>query len=45
MVTNFVGTSFLLTIFGGFVADSFLTRFAAFVLFGSIELLVIHKLY
>ncbi|CAE5972120.1 unnamed protein product [Arabidopsis arenosa] len=39
MVTNFIGTSFLLTIFGGFVADSFLTRFAAFVLFGFIELL------
>ncbi|KAL1194259.1 Protein NRT1/ PTR FAMILY 4.1 [Cardamine amara subsp. amara] len=39
MVTNFIGTSFLLTIFGGFVADSFLTRSAAFVIFCSIELL------
>ncbi|CAF2128741.1 BnaA03g57790D [Brassica napus] len=39
MVTNFTGTSFLLTIFGGFVADSFLTRFTAFVIFCSIELL------
>ncbi|ESQ37072.1 hypothetical protein EUTSA_v10003068mg [Eutrema salsugineum] len=39
MVTNFTGTSFLLTIFGGFIADSFLTRFTAFVLFCSIELL------
>ncbi|CAA7023718.1 unnamed protein product [Microthlaspi erraticum] len=39
MVTNFIGTSFLLTIFGGFVADSFLTRFTALVLFCFIELL------
>ncbi|KAL0788565.1 hypothetical protein Bca101_004811 [Brassica carinata] len=39
MVTNFTGTSFLLTIIGGFVADSFLTRFTAFVIFCSIELL------
>ncbi|CAN8258193.1 unnamed protein product [Cochlearia groenlandica] len=39
MVTNFIGTSFLLTIFGGFVADSFLTRFTTFLLSGSIELL------
>ncbi|CAH2052328.1 unnamed protein product [Thlaspi arvense] len=39
MVTNFTGTSFLLTIFGGFVADSFVTRFTAFILFCSIELL------
>ncbi|CAN6812357.1 unnamed protein product [Brassica oleracea] len=39
MVTNFTGTSFLLTIFGGFIADSFLTRFTAFVIFCSIELL------
>ncbi|CAH8383660.1 unnamed protein product [Eruca vesicaria subsp. sativa] len=39
MVTNFTGTSLLLTIFGGFVADSFLTRFTAFVIFCSIELL------
>ncbi|EOA31969.1 hypothetical protein CARUB_v10015211mg [Capsella rubella] len=39
MVTNFIGTSFLLTIFGGFVADSFLTRYATFILFCSIELM------
>ncbi|KAF8119031.1 hypothetical protein N665_0001s0087 [Sinapis alba] len=39
MVTNFTGTSFLLTIFGGFIADSFLTRFTAFIIFCSIELL------
>lgn len=45
MVTNFIGTSFLLTIFGGFVADSFLTRSTAFLLFCSIELLVTKKLH
>ncbi|XP_010532920.1 PREDICTED: protein NRT1/ PTR FAMILY 4.2-like [Tarenaya hassleriana] len=39
MVTNFMGTSFLLTLFGGFVADSFLTRFTSFVLFCSLEIL------
>ncbi|GAV70761.1 PTR2 domain-containing protein [Cephalotus follicularis] len=39
MVTNFMGTSFLLTIFGGFISDSFLTRFWTFIIFCSIELL------
>lgn len=40
MVTNFLGTSFLLTIFGGFISDSFLTRFKTFIIFCIIELLV-----
>ncbi|KAL5862030.1 hypothetical protein ACOSQ3_003319 [Xanthoceras sorbifolium] len=39
-VTNFMATSFLLTIFGGFISDSFLTRFTTFILFCTIELLV-----
>ncbi|KAL5702960.1 hypothetical protein ACHQM5_028114 [Ranunculus cassubicifolius] len=39
MVTNFFGTSFLLTIFGGFISDSFITRFWTFILFGLVELL------
>ncbi|GAY50760.1 protein NRT1/ PTR FAMILY 4.2 [Citrus sinensis] len=39
MVNNFMGTSFLLTIFGGFISDSFLTRFTTFILFCTIELL------
>ncbi|XP_017643873.1 protein NRT1/ PTR FAMILY 4.2 isoform X2 [Gossypium arboreum] len=39
MVTNFMGTSFLLTIFGGFVSDSFLTRFKTFIIFCTLELL------
>lgn len=41
MVTNFMGTSFLLTLFGGFIADSFLTRFTTFIIFSCIELMVI----
>ncbi|KAK9039143.1 hypothetical protein V6N11_023979 [Hibiscus sabdariffa] len=39
MVTNFMGASFLLTIFGGFVTDSFLTRFKTFIIFCTLELL------
>lgn len=40
MVTNFMGTSFLLTLFGGFIADSFLTSFTTFILFCCMELMV-----
>ncbi|KAG7626527.1 MFS transporter superfamily [Arabidopsis thaliana x Arabidopsis arenosa] len=39
MVTNFMGTSFLLTLFGGFIADSFLTHFTTFIVFCCIELM------
>ncbi|XVF21304.1 hypothetical protein REPUB_Repub12eG0079400 [Reevesia pubescens] len=39
MVTNFMGTSFLLTIFGGFISDSFFTRFKTFIIFCTLELL------
>ncbi|GLT75745.1 hypothetical protein SLA2020_474440 [Shorea laevis] len=39
MVTNFMGTSFLLTIFGGFISDSFFTRFTTFIVFCTVELL------
>ncbi|KAL1192089.1 Protein NRT1/ PTR FAMILY 4.2 [Cardamine amara subsp. amara] len=39
MVTNFIGTSYLLTLFGGFVADSFLTRSTTFLISCSIEIL------
>ncbi|VVA99426.1 unnamed protein product [Arabis nemorensis] len=38
MVTNFMGTSFLLTLFGGFIADSFLTHFTTFIIFCCMEL-------
>lgn len=40
MVTNFTGTSFLFPLFGGFISDSFLTRFRTFVIFCATELLV-----
>lgn len=40
MVTNFMGTSFLLTILGGFISDSLFTRFTTFILSCIIELLV-----
>ncbi|CAH2047618.1 unnamed protein product [Thlaspi arvense] len=39
MVTNFIGTSYLLTLFGGFVADSFLTRSTTYMIFCSFEIL------
>ncbi|KAG8654721.1 protein NRT1/ PTR FAMILY 4.5 [Manihot esculenta] len=38
-LTNFMGTSFLLALFGGFISDTFLSRFKTCVLFGCIELL------
>ncbi|KAJ4821798.1 hypothetical protein Tsubulata_038724 [Turnera subulata] len=38
MVTNFMGTSFLLTILGGFITDSFITRFRTFIIFCILEL-------
>ncbi|KAL5984875.1 hypothetical protein ACLOJK_041833 [Asimina triloba] len=37
-LTNFMGTSFLLALFGGFISDTYLTRFRTCVLFGCIEL-------
>ncbi|KAK6939550.1 Proton-dependent oligopeptide transporter family [Dillenia turbinata] len=38
-LTNFMGTSFLLALFGGFLSDTYLTRFQTCVIFGSIEFL------
>lgn len=40
MVTNFMGTSFLLTVFGGFICDSYFTRFTTFIFSCVLELLV-----
>ncbi|OMO87697.1 Proton-dependent oligopeptide transporter family [Corchorus capsularis] len=37
-LTNFMGASFLLALFGGFISDTFLSRFKTCVLFGCIEL-------
>ncbi|GKV10874.1 hypothetical protein SLEP1_g22182 [Rubroshorea leprosula] len=39
MVTNFMGTSFLLTIVGGFISDSFFTRFRTFIFSCTVELM------
>ncbi|KAM1265563.1 hypothetical protein ACFX2J_035234 [Malus domestica] len=38
MVTNFMGTSFLLSIVGGFICDSLLTSFTTFIIFCAINL-------
>lgn len=39
-LTNYMGASFLLALFGAFVSDSWITRFRTTVIFGSIELVV-----
>ncbi|GLT47033.1 hypothetical protein SLA2020_207550 [Shorea laevis] len=38
-LTNFMGTSFLLTLFGGFISDTYLSRFKTCVLMGRIGVL------
>lgn len=40
IVTDFVGTSFLLCLLGGFLADSFLGRYNTIAIFASIQTLV-----
>ncbi|XP_077233105.1 protein NRT1/ PTR FAMILY 4.5-like [Tasmannia lanceolata] len=37
-LTNFMGTAFLLPLFGGFLSDTYVSRFKTCVLFGCIEL-------
>ncbi|OIW07602.1 hypothetical protein TanjilG_29992 [Lupinus angustifolius] len=39
MVTNFVGTSYLLTVVAGYINDCYLSKLTAFVLYATIELL------
>ncbi|GLJ31096.1 hypothetical protein SUGI_0622450 [Cryptomeria japonica] len=39
IVTNFVGTTFLLSVVGGFVSDSYLGSFWSIIIFGCIELI------
>ncbi|XP_071722300.1 protein NRT1/ PTR FAMILY 6.3-like [Rutidosis leptorrhynchoides] len=36
-VTNFLGTSFMLTLFGGFVADTFLGRYLTIAIFTTVQ--------
>nr|XP_016504424.1 PREDICTED: protein NRT1/ PTR FAMILY 4.5-like [Nicotiana tabacum] len=38
-VTNFMGTAFLLSLFGAFLSDTYFSRFKTCVLFGSIQVL------
>ncbi|GAA0144711.1 transporter [Lithospermum erythrorhizon] len=38
-LTNFMGTAYLLSLFGGFVSDTYLSRFKTSVLFGLLEVL------
>lgn len=39
-LTNLMGTAFLLSLFGGFICDTYLSRFRSALLFGCIEVLV-----
>jgi len=41
IVTNFIGTVFLLSLLGGFLSDSYLGSFCTMVIFGFVELSVI----
>lgn len=40
MLTNLLGTASLLSLVGGFVSDTYLTRFTTCVVFAGIELVV-----
>lgn len=39
-VTNFMGTSFMLCLFGGYVADTYLGRYLTIAIFSAIQALV-----
>ncbi|KAH9322868.1 hypothetical protein KI387_017507 [Taxus chinensis] len=41
-LTNYMGTAFLLALFGGFVSDSYITRFKTCIIFASGEFLIVH---
>ncbi|XP_038716631.1 protein NRT1/ PTR FAMILY 4.1-like [Tripterygium wilfordii] len=45
VLTNVMGTTFILTLLGGYISDIYLTRFKTCVLFGIIEMLVRPHLY
>lgn len=42
--TNYLGTTFLLTLVGGFISDTYMNRLNTCLLFGAIQLLVIYIL-
>lgn len=39
-LTNFMGATFLLSIVGAFISDTFLNRFHTVLIFGALEILV-----
>ena len=39
-LTNLMGSTFLLCLVGGFISDTFLSRFATCLIFGTLEVLV-----
>lgn len=42
-LTNFMGATFLLSLVGGFISDTFLSRLNTVLIFGFLEILVITK--
>ncbi|KAH6796302.1 hypothetical protein C2S51_037288 [Perilla frutescens var. frutescens] len=38
-LTNFMGTAFLLSLFGGFISDTYLSRFKTCIVFGCLEIM------
>ena len=42
-LTNFMGSTFLLSLVGGFISDTYLNRFTTCLLFGSLEVMVSGK--
>lgn len=42
-LTNFLGSTFLLTLVGGFIADTYLTRLNTVLLFACFEILVLNN--
>lgn len=38
--TNLMGTTFLLTVVGGFISDTYINRFHTSMIFGAVELVV-----
>lgn len=43
-LTNFVGATFLLTVLGGFISDTYMTRLNTVLMFGLIEIVVSYLL-
>ncbi|PQQ07120.1 protein NRT1/ PTR FAMILY 4.5-like [Prunus yedoensis var. nudiflora] len=40
-VTNFMGSTFLLSLIGGFISDTYLSRFTTCLIFGTVEILAL----